>query len=394
VTSKDLASDIQTLSNLEHNCMTKSQDYEAEQKSRAEELKALAEGKKAIIDATGGAEKIQYGLAQVSFVQISTHADLANFEAVRFVRDLAHKYNSAALSQLSSRMASAVRMSNNNGANPFGKVKGLISDMIARLEEEAGADAKHKAYCDKELAYSNKRHDEKTAAIEKLTTKIDQMTARSAQLKEEVAALQKALAELAKAQAEMDKIRGEEHEVFVSQKADMEQGIEGVKMALKVLNEYYGADHEDHDTATGAATGIIGLLEVVESDFTKGLAEIVATEQNAAAAYSRQTKQNEIDKAAKDQDVKYKTKEADGLDKETSEATSDRASVQTELDAINEYLDKLDKQCTEKAEPYEVTTARRAAEIAGLKQALDILENETAFIQRSRRTLRGISQHA
>ena len=33
----------------------------------------------------------------------------------------------------------------------FGKIKGLISDMIARLEVEAGADATKKAYCDKEL---------------------------------------------------------------------------------------------------------------------------------------------------------------------------------------------------------------------------------------------------
>merc|ERR1719362_1154899 len=104
----------------------------------------------------------------------------------------------------------------------------------------------------------------------------------------------------------MDKVRGDEHDVFVSQNADMEQGIEGVKLALKILNEYYGADHGDHETATGAATGIIGLLEVVESDFTKGLAEIVATEQNAAAAYDQQTKQNEIEKVSKDQDVKYK----------------------------------------------------------------------------------------
>jgi len=395
VTSKDLAADITSLADLQHDCLAKAEDYEASSKSRAEELKALAEGKKAIIDATSGAEKIQYGFAQVSFLQANSRIELANYNAVRFVRDLASKHNSAVLSQLASRMASAIRMSNSNGANPFGKVKGLISDMISRLEEEAGADAKHKAYCDKELAYSKQRHDEKTAAIEKLTTKIDQMTARSAQLKEEVAALEKALAELARSQAEMDKMRGEEHDVFVSQKADMEQGIEGVKLALKILNDYYGAEHADHESATGAATGIIGLLEVVESDFTKGLAGIIATEQSAAAAYDQQTKDNEIEKTMKDQDVKYKTKEAGDLDKETSEATSDRASVQTELDAINEYLDKLDKQCTEVAEPYEVTVERRAAEIAGLKEALNILENETSFLQMPlRRTLRGVRHHA
>merc|ERR1712087_220097 len=69
VTSKDLASDITSLADLEHDCLAKAQDYEASSKSRAEELKALAEGKKAINDATSGAEKVQYGFEQVSFVQ-------------------------------------------------------------------------------------------------------------------------------------------------------------------------------------------------------------------------------------------------------------------------------------------------------------------------------------
>merc|ERR1719436_1549693 len=122
-----------------------------------------------------------------------------------------------------------------SGEDPFKKVKGLIADMIERLESEADADATHKAYCDKELAESHEKKDDKTAEIAKLTTKIDQMSARSAQLKGEVAALQKSLAELAASQAEMNKMRADENAAFVKNKADMEQGLEGVKIALRVL---------------------------------------------------------------------------------------------------------------------------------------------------------------
>merc|ERR1712046_540044 len=113
-------------------------------------------------------------------------------------------------------------------------------------------------------------------------------------------------------------------------------GIKGVQLALKVLNDYY-AKAKDHSSSDGAGSGIIGLLEVCESDFTKGLAEMTATEQTAASEYERESKENEITKATKDQDVKYKTKEAKGLDKATAEATADRAGVQEELDAVNEY---------------------------------------------------------
>merc|ERR1719410_1761397 len=91
----------------------------------------------------------------------------------------------------------------------FDKVKGLISDMIARLEKAAGADATKKAYCDKELAESNEKKSEKSDEISKLTSKIDQMAAKSAQLKEQVAALQSELSNLAKSQAQMDKLRKE-----------------------------------------------------------------------------------------------------------------------------------------------------------------------------------------
>jgi len=392
VTSKDLAADISTLADLHQNCLTKAQDYEAATKSRDEELKALAEAKKAIAETTSGADSITYGLNQVSFFQtsrrLSSGADLANFEVTRFVRDLAQKQRSPALALLASRIASAMRSSTGTGDDPFAKVKGLIADMIAKLEAEAEADATHKAYCDKELAETNVKKADKEAEIEKLSTKIDQMSARSAQLKQEVAALQKALAELAAAQAEMDKLREEENAVYVKEKADMEQGLEGVKLALKILRDYYAKDDKAHGAAEGAGEGIIGLLEVVESDFSKQLAEIMATEASAVRTYEQETKDNEIEKTAKSQDVKYKTKEFSDLDKAVAEASADRSGVQTELDAVNEYLASLLQQCTAVPETYAERKQRRAAEIAGLKQALSILEGETVLLQQNALRLR------
>merc|ERR1719394_1922108 len=136
-----------------------------------------------------------------------------------------------------------------SGADPFAKVKGLISDMIERLESEAGADASHKAYCDKELSETRTKQADKSAEIDKLSSAIDKMQARSAQLKQQVAAAQKALAELAASQAEMTKLRQAENEEYVKSKADMEQGLQGVKLALKILREYYSSDGKAHSAA-------------------------------------------------------------------------------------------------------------------------------------------------
>merc|ERR1719401_1483134 len=139
----------------------------------------------------------------------------------------------------------------------------------------------------------------------------------------------------------MDKIRKEENDVFLTTKADLEQGLEGVKLALKILREYYEKEDKAHEAGTGESTGIIGLLEVVEADFSKGLAGITATEKSAQAKYDQQSKDNEIEKTTKDQDVKYKLKESSDLDKAAAEMTSDRSTVQAELNAVLEYWSKL-----------------------------------------------------
>merc|ERR1719453_2465237 len=388
VTSKDLAEDQKTLSTLHQDCMTGAENFEAETKSRGEELKALAEAKKVISETTSGAADLSYSFLQM---QMTSGADLANFEAVRFVRDLAKKQDSPVLAQLAQKMAVAMQ---SGVQDPFAKVTGLIRNLIERLEAEAEADATEKAYCDKEMKFTEEKMAFREDIIAKLTTSIDSMSAKSAQLKEQVAILQKELADLAKAQAEMDKLRAEENAVFKTNSAEMEKGIEGVKMALKILRDYYAQDGKAHGAAEGAGNGIIGLLEVCESDFTQGLAEMTAAENTAAKEYDRQTKENEITKATKDQSVKYKTKEFKGLDKQTAEATNDRASTQTELDAVKEYYKSLQARCVAKAETYAERKSRRDAEIAGLKQALEILNTEAALIQRSSKHFLRVHKHS
>merc|ERR1719439_565596 len=106
VTVADLDEDVKALATLHHDCMTGAEDFEAETKSRGEELKALATAKKIIVEATSGAASQSYSFVQT---QMSSGADLAKFEAVRFVRDLAQKQKSPMLAQLAQRMAVVIR---------------------------------------------------------------------------------------------------------------------------------------------------------------------------------------------------------------------------------------------------------------------------------------------
>merc|ERR1719476_466972 len=188
----------------------------------------------------------------------------------------------------------------------------------------------------------------------------------------------------------MDKLRRGQKAAYDASKAELEKGIAGIKLAMKILNDYYSSDAA-HEAAGGAAGGIIALLETIEADFSKNLAQITADEEAALAAYEVATKENEIDRTAKEQSVKYKSQESKSLDKSAAELTADRNGVQAELDAVSEYLSKIEAACIERAETYAARVERRTAEIAGLKQALQILESETALVQQHamHRTLRG-----
>merc|ERR1719379_694868 len=255
--------------------------------------------------------------------------------------------------------------------------------MIEKLLKEAEEEAKKKGFCDKQMSETKTKQEDFEDEIDDLTAKIDKASSEAKTLKEETAILAKELHDLATTQGEMDKLRAEEKADYEANKAEMEEGIEGVKLALKVLREYYAQDDSGHEKASGAGSGIIGMLEVVESDFSKSLEEIISAEETAVAEYEKATKENEVAKVTKEQDRKYKTQEYKALQKQASDLASDRAGVQTELDAVNEYYEKLKPQCISKPDSYEETKKRREQEIEGLKEALAILEGEAVFLQLS-----------
>merc|ERR1719504_123608 len=129
------------------------------------------------------------------------------------------------------------------------------------------------------------------------------------------------------------------------------------------------------------------MLEVVESDMGKALAHANMNEEAAATAYERLSMENRVEKTTKEQDVKYKTKEAAELDKKSTELNSDRESASTELDAVLQYTKNIRGMCELKPETYGERKGRREQEVSGLRDALKILEGESVFLQRKAKGL-------
>mmetsp|Transcript_12828 Transcript_12828/g.30721 ORF Transcript_12828/g.30721 Transcript_12828/m.30721 type:complete len:672 (-) Transcript_12828:76-2091(-) len=377
-TKKDAESDSETLSQIQTDCMQKAADHEASVDSRADELKALSKAKSVIEEMTGGASQRSYGLLQLE--SSLRHSDPVA-KVLSQLRTLSDQHKDMTLALLLSQVHAAA----SSGDDVFAKVKGLIRDMLAKLKEKAEAEAKEHEWCTQETKATVAKKEDHESTLASLSSKGDKLESVIAKATANIATIEAELGELDQMQGAMDKQRTEEHAEYVNAQADYEQGVEGVQMAIKVLKEYYGKDSSllqqpvvgTHSASDGAASGIIGLLEVAESDFSKMLAEVESDEKEAVEVYERQTKENKVAKTEKETSLKYTKKELARAEKSLAEVQDDHTAEEEQLDGVLEYLAKVNKRCIAKPESYEDRKAKREAEVAGLKNALEILENET-----------------
>merc|ERR1719399_79505 len=388
--------DEKYLADLTATCETKASDFESRQQLRGEEIEAIEKAIEIISSSAvkGNAEKHLPSLLQNkgrSLAQLRAGgASPAQERVAEYLRDKATQLNSRVLS------AVAVRVE----ADPFKKVKKLIKDLITRLLEEANEEAEHKGWCDTELATNEQTRNEKTEAVETLHAEIDELQASIAKLTEEVTELTAAVAALDAAVAKATKQREEEKAKNTETIADATEAQTAVAQALTVLKEFYAKAaeatalvqkkqeppeifDEPYKGMGGESGGVIGMLEVIQSDFARLEAETKAAEDQAQKEYDEFMTDSEVDKAQKSKDIEHKTKKKQDESKSLTEKQSDLEGTQKELDAALAYYEKLKPSCVNTGVSYEDRVARRKEEIQSLQEALKILNGEdVVFLQK------------
>merc|ERR1711957_925605 len=315
-TTSTMEADKKYLADLTATCEQKASDFESRQQLRAEELEAIA---KAIEIISSGAVKGNADKYLPKFVQ--THSSLAQLRAgtstaqqeraAAFLRSQAGKLNSRVLSALAGRVAD----------DPFARVKKMLKDLLVRLMEEANEEAEHKGWCDTELSTNEQTRKEKTDAVETLHAEIDQLEASIAKLTEDITELTKAVAELNEAMAEATKLRQEEKATNEETIKDAGEAQTAVAQALTVLKEFYAkagdataliqqqpeifdSPYRGLQSENG---GVVGMLEVIESDFARLESDTKAAEASAQNEYDTFMTDSKVDKAAKTKDIEHKT---------------------------------------------------------------------------------------
>jgi len=281
--------------------------------------------------------------------------------------------------KLNSRVLAAIATRVDSAADPFVKVRKLIKDLIVRLMEEAADEAEHKGWCDTELGTNEQIRKEKTDAVEVLHAEIDELNASIAKLTEDLAGLVKAIASLDEAMLKATTLRQEEKATNKATIKDAKAAQKAVAKALVVLKDFYAKAGEATDGYEGnsaGAGGVVGMIEVIESDFQRLEADTTAAEEAAQKEYDSFMADSKADKAAKETGIERKNTKKQDQNQALTVAKEDLAGTQKELEAALGYFDKLKPSCIEAGVSYEDRVARRKEEIESLQQALKILQGE------------------
>jgi len=391
-TTASKAEDEKVLGETKAECALRSDEFEQNQVTRAEEIKAIEAAVEILASGSvkGNADTYLPTLLQVhstSLVQGSMHENpAARRRVVEMLQARAHATGSRALAMVAAHAAS----------DPFAKVKKMIKDLIVKLMEQANAEADEHAYCTTEMATNKETRENKQEEVDQLAALIESLTAESAKLSDEIQELSDAIAEIKGSQAEATKIRTEEKAVNAKTVADAKEAILAVEKATQILKDFYGAqkegallqggqglraemqqaEHAPYKGMQATSGGIFGMLEVVLSDFTRLEAQTSHDETAAAAAYEKFMNEADENVAVKTAEVEHKTKSRAMADEKNAASKKELKLTQEELDKAMTYYNKLKEQCADTGLSYADRKKARAEEIQSLKEALAILNQQ------------------
>jgi len=381
--NETLDSDKKELTETKSDCASAAKEWAARKAEATEEISVITQA----IDILSG----KFGGLQVnksSFLQLSSSTDQESrvqskdaqeyerrSNAAMILRRLSHEYNSFGLMQV------AVAAQD----DPFVKVRGMIKDMISKLEEEAQKEASKEAKCKADKAKGEKQLKVKTANYNKLLSRSDAASAKFTKLGEEVKELQNQLTALANDMKEATQMRNKQRKDNEFTIKDSGESIEALTKAIEVLSKFYGGGAAFVQTGqpqTDTANVIMEILATSQEDFEKLKQTTEAAEADAQDKYEKMKQAAEVTKARKTAEMDGKSKEKAGVKVMISQITEDLGEASKALEAASSFLKGVKEQCANKAMSYEERKKRREAEVKGLEEALQILSSdESEFLQ-------------
>jgi len=419
-TEEALAEDKAFLADLEKNCATKTAEWEEIQKTRSEELLALADTIKVLND-DDALELFKKALPAASFMQVTVSSESARTQALSAIRKVLR----------GNPQLDFIALAIQGKKIGFEKVLKMIDDLVATLKTEQLDDDHKKEYCAKQFDLSDDKKKELEKAKSDTETTIEDTKESISTVTSEIAALEDTIKALDKAVAEATEQRKEENEDFTELMASDTAAKEILGFAKNRLNKFYNpklykappkrtlteeeqliisqggtlaptaapggiagtgvtvmAQIKNHNgvapppppEAPGAykkkseeSGGVIAMIDMIVKDLDKEMTVAETTEKDSQADY--ETMMSDSAKKRADDSKMLADKEGALADMQASLAASkdSLASTTKELGATLQYIQSLHAECDWLIQYFDVRKEARTSEIDALGKAKAVL---------------------
>jgi len=375
-TSNTLSADEAYLMDLKEKCAQTDSEWEARQKTRAEEIAAVSEALKFL----SSDDAHDLFTSTFNFAQVSMSSQEKNLRA-----------KAAALIESVSTdkpRLSAVAMSVRLDA--FTKVKKAIDDMVTALLQEKEDEIKHKDFCVSSFNENEKETMTQTRNKEDLIAKVDQLAAKIASLAAAIADLESQIAEAQKQLKRAGEDREKQNLEFQKTVEDQRATQKLLAAALNVLKGFYEkgkkgvalvqqpagppppAGFKSYENNAGGS-GVVAMITQIINDAKAMEAEAIHDEEDAQAAYESFVKETNSSVTAMQKDIvnKQQAKATAEGDKATAETNLD--DTNTELEMLSNEKADLHKSCDFTIKNFDIRQEGRDQEVEALRQAKAIL---------------------
>mmetsp|Transcript_40959 Transcript_40959/g.94277 ORF Transcript_40959/g.94277 Transcript_40959/m.94277 type:complete len:685 (+) Transcript_40959:95-2149(+) len=402
-TEAALLDDKKFLADLEGSCESKSKEWDERSKTRAEELKAIAETIK-ILNDDDALELFKKTMPSPSLVQMeaSTQSEGMRKQALVVLRELQSSVRPA---QASLDFISLALSGKKVGLE---KVMKMIDELVETLKKEQTDDDHKKETCGTQLDLA----DDKKKVLENKKSGLEVSMADTEEavstLKSELKALEASIKKLDKEVATATEQRKDEHASYTELMTSNKAAKDLLMLAKNRLHKFYTpqlynvttlvqekpvmlvevGEHlqrvddapapppetwSGYETKGAESNGVLSMMDLLVKALEKEMTEAETEEKDAQADYE---KAMDDGAAARLADSKHlNDKKAALADTETVLEThkEDHTSTANELGATEEYLAALHGDCDWLIKYYEVRKEARAGEIDALGRAKAVL---------------------
>ncbi|CAE7789769.1 unnamed protein product [Symbiodinium sp. CCMP2592] len=388
---KALKEDQDFLQSVKQKCANNDAEWDARQKARREEVRAIGQATQVLTDGRDKLEK-----KGLSFLQQNQHQHSHPFRSdeskslSNFLR-ITHRFNDPHLSALALRAR----------VDSLAEVFKAIDDMISELKKKKGSEMKKRDFCKDQLA-GNKLQQEKQERkkedvgilLETLEENIKKAAAEKDEILGEIDTLN---TELAKAAQE----REEQNKAFQNGVDDQRETQKLLKGALKVLSDYYSkasllelsdtseeskqadvSDALDPSAPQGfgayeknaGSKGVMAMLQHISEQAEAAEKQAIKDENGAQADYEKLAKETTASVASKTKEVESKKAAITKAQGDLADAATDQANIDSAAKALISAAGTLHSDCDFLLKNFQLRQTSFDDEVGALVEAKGVMK--------------------